>query len=585
MGPSRPSEARRFARARAPRFLGALAVLCLAAPAPAAAGGAPSDSDRVATLRRLIAEARDEPERAHRLADLAEALAGEHRAEEALVAWGQAVSADPRLAARAWPQVVNLLGAATKPPPDDVIVAVVGILRRFPDADGASEAVLRLWGPAERDKFGQALLEVLRQQAAAAPDNAALWAAFGTALDGAGRYGEAADALQHAIGAGAKGAGVRGRFASCCNRAGRYAEAGATYEALAREAGDRSPMLYGQAAACFAKAGRRDEARRLLEQFLRISPQRTSRERALFHAMAASVHADLNDQDEALARYRLAMGAAADDPAFSLRRETYGWSLLAALARWGRMEEFRAEAAEMLDVMPQMRFRQRVLGRLEQALLVRGADAAATGLEEEVAALEKQPGTEGRREWRWELVARLAESEGDYARALRAWEALGALGVGRQEEVAEKTAHLREALERIGAQARALLEAPDALWKRTDPLRKDSLWIAFPNRLVVLDRRTGRRTEIAEFFGAAQWRPLCVAFEEERVWLGTDRGLFVYDREGLFWRRCLPEGDAAEARVEALEAREDAVRAVVRRGEAREVWHIDRETERWTRAE
>ena len=72
-----------------------------------------------------------------------------------------------------------------------------------------------------------------------------------------------------------------------------------------------------------------------------------------------------------------------------------------------------------------------------------------------------------------------------------------------------------------------------------DTVDEDLTWYFLPDSVAAADIKTGEIGEFsAEFFGEKSIKPSCLAFGKDAVWLGTHKGLFVWDRAEKYWYWC-----------------------------------------------
>jgi len=101
--------------------------------------------------------------------------------------------------------------------------------------------------------------------------------------------------------------------------------------------------------------------------------------------------------------------------------------------------------------------------------------------------------------------------------------------------------------------AMSSLEA--ASWKAEDPVEKGLVW--FGPELALADTERKEVQLFKGLFGYDTLEVLGFAFGADRVWMGTDRGMFAWDRRGRFWNRFAVAGEYLDAPVKAFRVRGD----------------------------
>jgi hypothetical protein len=92
----------------------------------------------------------------------------------------------------------------------------------------------------------------------------------------------------------------------------------------------------------------------------------------------------------------------------------------------------------------------------------------------------------------------------------------------------------------------------DVIWRRDDPVDKSLSWHALKSGLVLADARTLELKRYNELLGEKGIAPSAIAFGPDKVWLGTNKGLFAYDRAGGFWTRFAVGGNLVDVPVKAV---------------------------------
>jgi prepilin-type processing-associated H-X9-DG protein len=123
--------------------------------------------------------------------------------------------------------------------------------------------------------------------------------------------------------------------------------------------------------------------------------------------------------------------------------------------------------------------------------------------------------------------------------------------------------------------AQALEKQPGLRWKHADPYDADAAWLAFDWGVARV--AGGRADEFRNLMGEEQARPTAITFTKDGVWVGTERGLFVWDRQKRFWARMAVGGGLLSPHVESLKADGGRIEVVIRAdgGVERHVFNLD----------
>jgi ligand-binding sensor domain-containing protein len=100
-----------------------------------------------------------------------------------------------------------------------------------------------------------------------------------------------------------------------------------------------------------------------------------------------------------------------------------------------------------------------------------------------------------------------------------------------------------------------LLESGRLVWKKEDPRAEKLLWIAFEDHLTGFDRTTARLVRFD--FDMKPYKTAGIAFAEDRVYVGTSKGIVVYSRHDGFWYRLAVAGTFVDAPVTEIEMTKD----------------------------
>jgi len=104
-------------------------------------------------------------------------------------------------------------------------------------------------------------------------------------------------------------------------------------------------------------------------------------------------------------------------------------------------------------------------------------------------------------------------------------------------------------LRTYAAEARAL---DGSRWRRRDPFDQRLTWHGESLALVDSSKREVKRFD--GLFGYRRCRAAGIAFTRDRVYVATDKGMFVWDRKGGFWNRFPVGGRYVEAPVTEFKA-------------------------------
>jgi protocatechuate 3,4-dioxygenase beta subunit len=125
----------------------------------------------------------------------------------------------------------------------------------------------------------------------------------------------------------------------------------------------------------------------------------------------------------------------------------------------------------------------------------------------------------------------------------------------------------------------------DAAWTREDPVRKDLTWIGGANGLAIADATRREVKRYGELLGEGGIIPTAIAFAPEKVWLGTNKGLFAYDRAGQFWTQFAVGAEFPDVTVTRLDFSPQGVLSVTAQetGKTDRQFEYDTTTRKWTR--
>jgi RNA polymerase sigma factor (sigma-70 family) len=121
------------------------------------------------------------------------------------------------------------------------------------------------------------------------------------------------------------------------------------------------------------------------------------------------------------------------------------------------------------------------------------------------------------------------------------------------------------------------------VWQKGDPVQAHLTWYALKDGLVLADQQTKEVKRINELLGETGIVPSAIAFGADRVWLGTNKGLFAYDRKGGFWTRFAVGGKLVDAAVKELTLSPEGVLSVTAQeaGQATKKYEYDAKKTKW----
>jgi hypothetical protein len=99
---------------------------------------------------------------------------------------------------------------------------------------------------------------------------------------------------------------------------------------------------------------------------------------------------------------------------------------------------------------------------------------------------------------------------------------------------------------------RELATLANVTWNKQDTIQKNLTWFGGENGLALADSQNRQVQRFHELLGENGLVPSAIAFGPDKVWLGTNKGLFAYDRAGRFWARFAVGGKMVDAAVKEL---------------------------------
>ncbi len=103
----------------------------------------------------------------------------------------------------------------------------------------------------------------------------------------------------------------------------------------------------------------------------------------------------------------------------------------------------------------------------------------------------------------------------------------------------------------------------DVRWKKADPIQKDVTWYGLDKGLAMADADRLEIKRFTEMLGETDIVVSGIAFDIDKVWVGTNKGLFCWDRKEMFWTRFAVAQTLADAPIEDVSLTQDGLLAVV----------------------
>ena len=105
------------------------------------------------------------------------------------------------------------------------------------------------------------------------------------------------------------------------------------------------------------------------------------------------------------------------------------------------------------------------------------------------------------------------------------------------------------------AELQKLLESGKVVWRKEDPSDKNLVWVCFEDHMTGFNQTTAKLVQFD--FDMRPYTTGGVAFAEDRVYVGTDKGIVVYSRRDGFWYRLAVGGVLVDAPVTEIELTKD----------------------------
>lgn len=123
------------------------------------------------------------------------------------------------------------------------------------------------------------------------------------------------------------------------------------------------------------------------------------------------------------------------------------------------------------------------------------------------------------------------------------------------------------------------------LWIKEDPFAKNQLWAAFTHHFLV--RAELEKGKMYRYEEEIRWiidevpDVTAVAFTKKRVWVGTNHGLFSYDRQRSMWDVFAIGEEPVDVKVIDVSAREDGLYVTIATNKDNKTWIYRLEKRRW----
>jgi len=127
----------------------------------------------------------------------------------------------------------------------------------------------------------------------------------------------------------------------------------------------------------------------------------------------------------------------------------------------------------------------------------------------------------------------------------------------------------------------------NVLWLVKDPHRENARWGAVAQKFIArADLKTGyvrRFDDSLEILGYARLSANCIAFTPDVVWVGTDRGLFAFERQGSNWTVYAVDRKHLDVPVTALALSKGELRVSIKLAGKPVTYRFDPIAAKWTR--
>ena len=124
----------------------------------------------------------------------------------------------------------------------------------------------------------------------------------------------------------------------------------------------------------------------------------------------------------------------------------------------------------------------------------------------------------------------------------------------------------------------------DVVWERADIVQAHLTWFALKSGLALANTKSSELKLITELLGERDFVPSSIAFGKGKVWVGTNKGLFAWDRKDMFWTRFAVGGTVLDADIKNLSLADDGRLAVTieQKPDASRKFECDTMTSKWT---
>jgi RNA polymerase sigma factor (sigma-70 family) len=99
----------------------------------------------------------------------------------------------------------------------------------------------------------------------------------------------------------------------------------------------------------------------------------------------------------------------------------------------------------------------------------------------------------------------------------------------------------------------------DTAWRREDSVENKLTWFALKDGIAIANAEERTVKRITALLDETAFTATAIAFGPDKVWLGTSKGLFAYDRKGQFWTRFAVGGKHVDVAVKDLALAPDGV--------------------------
>jgi ligand-binding sensor domain-containing protein len=129
-------------------------------------------------------------------------------------------------------------------------------------------------------------------------------------------------------------------------------------------------------------------------------------------------------------------------------------------------------------------------------------------------------------------------------------------------------------------------EAFAALPATADPVQEDLTWYVLKEGIGLIDWDARQVKRFTELLDETHFVVAAMAFGKDKVWVGTNKGLFAWDRKDMFWTRFAVGGKFVDLPVKDLSLGADAKLHVTSQtaGDTLREFLYDAKTGVWTRA-